>query len=63
VISFDDTLKRVATKGGLTEAGSQVLKNMLPKVYDEMFDQIMHRRYATVSRLNGELKNLQLFKK
>jgi pyrroline-5-carboxylate reductase len=62
-ISFNDTLKRVATKGGLTETGSQVLMKFLPNVYDEMFDQIMQRRNVTAAKLNEELKKLPLYKK
>jgi pyrroline-5-carboxylate reductase len=61
-MSFDDTVKRVATKGGLTETGSQVLKNNLPNVYDEMFDQIMQRRDTTVAKLNDELQKLPRYK-
>ncbi len=36
-LSFSETLKRVATKGGITEEGAKVLQTRLPEVFRELF--------------------------
>lgn len=41
---FDDTVARVATKGGVTEVGVQVLESKLPAVFDEMFCKTLERQ-------------------
>lgn len=39
---FETTIKRVATKGGATEAGANVLKKELPPVFTAMFNNTLH---------------------
>ena len=56
-LSFGETITRVATKGGATEAGTSVLKEKLPAVFDEMFSSILERqeqrRKTIEDRLSG----------
>lgn len=42
--SFDNTINRVATKGGATEKGVEVLADKLPAVFEEMFNQTIERQ-------------------
>ena len=46
-LSFNDVVARVATKGGITEEGTKVIYEMLPKVTDEMFDKTLEKRKQT----------------
>ncbi len=54
-LSFEDTISRVSTKGGITHAGVQVYKEKLPEVFDAGLD-------ATISRYDviGELAKKQI---
>lgn len=54
-LSFEDTINRVSTKGGITHAGVQVYKEKLPEVFDAGLD-------ATISRYDviGELAKKQI---
>ncbi len=52
-LSFDEALARVATPGGITEAGASVLRERLPDLFAEMLDRMEGRRAerdAAVSR-------------
>jgi pyrroline-5-carboxylate reductase len=40
-IGFSEMIKRVATKGGITEEGVKVLNAKLPAVFDEVFDRTL----------------------
>lgn len=43
-MSFQDTIRRVATPGGITEEGVKVLNAGLPEVFDELFERSMAKR-------------------
>lgn len=49
-LSFNDVVTRVATKGGITEEGTKVIYEMLPKVTDEMFDKTLEKRKLTAKK-------------
>lgn len=49
-LSFNDVVTRVATKGGITEEGTKVIYEMLPKVTDEMFDKTLEKRIQTANK-------------
>jgi pyrroline-5-carboxylate reductase len=51
-MGFEETISRVATKGGLTEEGVRVLKSGLPEVFDEMFETMLSKRIKTVEAAN-----------
>ncbi|MBT3362392.1 MAG: NAD(P)-binding domain-containing protein [Chloroflexi bacterium] len=53
-LSFDTIVQRVATEGGITEAGVKVLDEKLPEVFSELFLATEHRHKA-VSDDMGEL--------
>lgn len=40
-MKFDETISRVATKGGITEEGVKVLKEGLPHVFDRVFEKTL----------------------
>jgi pyrroline-5-carboxylate reductase len=42
--SFEDILSRVATKGGITEQGANIIKENYPKTFNEMFLKMFERR-------------------
>ena len=46
-MSFQDVVSRVATKGGITEVGSQVIYDGFPKTADEMFEKTLEKRKQT----------------
>lgn len=43
-LNFDEMVRRVATKGGITEEGVKVFKARLPQVFDEMFKVTLNKR-------------------
>jgi len=43
-LSFEQTVSRVATKGGITAQGAVVFDKHLPEVFDEMFEKTLARR-------------------
>lgn len=51
---FDNMIKRVATKGGSTEVGVQVLSNELPRVFDEMFGKTIERQNNRKIRIDEQ---------
>lgn len=54
---FDDVVTRVATKGGITEEGTKVIYEMLPKVVDEMFDKTLEKRRQTTENVLKSFEN------
>ncbi|MGF7533526.1 pyrroline-5-carboxylate reductase ProG [Bacillus mexicanus] len=42
-MSFEETLERVATKGGITGEGAEVIYASLPDVFDEMFERTLNK--------------------
>lgn len=49
-LSFEDTVTRVATKGGITEEGTKVIYDMFPAAADEMFSKTLEKRRLTASK-------------
>lgn len=54
-MDFEDVINRVATMGGITEVGVKVIKNSLPQVFDEMFDQTKNKRKIVCEKVAKEL--------
>lgn len=50
-MSFSEMVARVATKGGITEEGTKVLKEQFPEVCDELFARTLEKREATQSKI------------
>lgn len=46
-MSFSDVVGRVATKGGITEVGSEVIYDMFPETADELFIKTLEKRRLT----------------
>ena len=46
-LSFGDVLSRVATRGGITGAGADVIYRMLPEAADELFRRTLEKRRIT----------------
>jgi pyrroline-5-carboxylate reductase len=46
-LSFDQVVRRVATKGGITEEGSTVIYDMFPAVMCEVFEKTLEKRRKT----------------
>lgn len=49
-MSFEEVVHRVATKGGITEVGAQIIYAQMPEVADELFHKTMERRRETAER-------------
>lgn len=49
-LSFEETIARVATKGGITEEGTKVIDARFPAVVDELFDKTLEKRRLTAER-------------
>jgi pyrroline-5-carboxylate reductase len=43
-MTFDDLIKRVATKKGITEEGTKVIENKFPETIEEMFVKTLEKR-------------------
>lgn len=52
-MSFEETINRVSTKGGITYEGVKVFKEMLPKVFDGALDASMGR-YEEIAKIASE---------
>ena len=50
-MSFEDVVRRVATKGGITEVGTGVIYNGFPDTSDEMFEKTLAKRRETASEI------------
>lgn len=55
---FDNTIKRVTTKGGATEAGVQVLENKLPEVFNEMLNKTLERQKSRKQKIDEQFNSL-----
>lgn len=51
-MNFEETIARVATKGGITEEGIIVLMDKLPNCFDEMFERTLNKRKALIARID-----------
>jgi pyrroline-5-carboxylate reductase len=54
---FDLMVKRVATKGGTTEVGVEVLAEKLPDVFGEMFAKTLKRQVDRLMKVEEQYKN------
>ena len=43
-MTFEEVVKRVATKGGITQEGTAVVYEKLPDVADELFEKTLAKR-------------------
>ena len=46
-MSFEDVVERVATKGGITAVGADIIYERFPQVADEMFEKTLEKRRMT----------------
>lgn len=49
-MTFDEVVKRVATKGGITEVGTSVVYEGFPEVSDRLFEKTLEKRRATTEK-------------
>ncbi len=56
-MGFDETVSRVATKGGITQEGVLVFDETLPHVFDEMFRKTLEKRRLVAAKINGDFQN------
>lgn len=61
-MSFEETIKRVSTKGGTTNAGVTVLKKMLPEVFDATLDASITRHDEMSNAVSNNIEELVSFK-
>lgn len=54
-MGFEQVIERVATKGGITQEGVDVLRAGLPQVLDDMFRRTLEKRQRMENRMNGEV--------
>jgi pyrroline-5-carboxylate reductase len=57
-MDFKQIISRVATKGGITEEGVQVIKSGIPTVYDKMFDQMKGKRIIVNEKIHNQYKTI-----
>ncbi|MCR5798803.1 MAG: NAD(P)-binding domain-containing protein [Lachnospiraceae bacterium] len=50
-MNFDDVVKRVATPNGITEEGTKVIYEQLPRIADELFDKTLEKRRLTAEKV------------
>lgn len=55
-IGFSEMIRRVATKGGITEEGVNVLNNHLPSAFDEVFKKTLNKH----AHVKEGIKNLRI---
>lgn len=53
-MSFEQIIKRVATKGGITIEGVNVFNERLPEIFDEMFNKTLKKRALIEAEMDGE---------
>ncbi len=53
-MKFEDVITKVATRGGITEEGLDVLDRELPHVFDELFDITLKKYEKLENELNDE---------
>lgn len=57
-MDFEAVISKVATKGGITEDGVNILKNRLPQVFDEVFGMTMKKREIVSEKVSREFAGL-----
>ena len=53
-MTFEDAVKRVATKGGITEEGTKVIYEEFPSTIDRLFDKTLEKRRLTTEKAEKE---------
>jgi pyrroline-5-carboxylate reductase len=56
--NFDDTVARVATKGGATEVGVLVLESKIPAVFEEVFNKTLERQRMRKQKIDEQFNFL-----
>ena len=56
-MSFEDTVSRVATKGGITEEGTKVIYDMFPQAADMMFEKTLEKRKLTAQKAKDSFES------
>lgn len=54
-MGFDETVRRVATPGGITREGVNVLEAGLPGLFDELLDKTLNKRRELYEHINGSI--------
>ena len=52
-MSFEETLTRVATKGGITEEGAKVLNEQLPNIFKTVFEKTLNKHEIVKSTIKN----------
>lgn len=55
-MSFEDVVKRVATKGGITEEGTKVVYESFPDTADRLFEKTLEKRRLTAENAEKAFK-------
>jgi len=55
--NFDSTIKQVATRGGITEAGVRVLKNKLPEIFNDMLNKTLKIQKIGKQKIDEQFNN------
>ena len=58
-MTFEEVVKRVATKGGITQEGTAVVYEKLPDVADELFEKTLAKRRLVAEKANIVLKPVE----
>lgn len=56
-MSFEEMIRRVATKGGITEEGIKVFNAKLPEVFDEMFQVTLEKRNRVAEKVKSSFQD------
>ena len=54
VNSFEEVVMRVATKGGITEEGVKVIRNVVPSMYDELMEVTLAKHRLVKERIRDQ---------
>ena len=57
-MTFDETVARVATKGGITEEGTKVIYDHFPECADELFYKTLEKRKLTAQKAAESFDNV-----
>ena len=55
-LGFDETIARVATKGGITEEGVSVLRGLLPHTFDQVFERTLQKHQTVKGLINNQFE-------
>jgi pyrroline-5-carboxylate reductase len=57
-MTFNNLINRVATKGGITEEGTKIIEEKLPRIINEMFEKILEKRKITTEKVQKNLYSI-----